>query len=230
MTDESAAVSEENPSGSPLSREDLCGPFFERLPITGASVSLIGGPGQHSTICASDAIATRVDALQFELGEGPRWKAFRTGRPVLVPDISDGQPEWPIFGAAVQGIGVSALFAFPLVMGAVTVGVVDLYRSSAGALSINDVERALALAGAAAGAALRRAVWSAGEEHPDVKLAPELRREVHQATGMILAQLDTSATEAFARLRAHAFSSGQTIEVVARDVVMRRLDFRGLTE
>lgn len=42
---------------------------------------------------------------------------------------------------------------------------------------------------------------------------------------MILVQLDTSATEAFIRLRAHAFATGRSIQDVAHDVVTRVLDF-----
>lgn len=231
MTKEGAAAVEAIPPGQPptLTGADLCCRFMELLPVTGASISVIGWPGHHSTIFASDAIAAQVDALQLDLGEGPRWKALSTGQAVFVPDVSDGRPEWPMFGAAIQGIGVGALFALPLVLGAATVGAVDLYRSTAGALNTSDAARALALAGSVAASAVRWAVWSAGEDAPDVAQAPELRREVHQATGMILVQLDTSATEAFARLRAHAFASGRTVEVVARDVVLRRLDFRDLT-
>jgi AmiR/NasT family two-component response regulator len=63
-----------------------------------------------------------------------------------------------------------------------------------------------------------------------MEMAPELRREVHQATGMVLVQLDTNATYAFFRLRAHAYSSGQTLQDVAHQVVTRRLDFRDLKE
>ena len=233
MTEEGAAAVEAVVSGQPptVSGEELCRPFLTLLPVTGASLSVIGWPGQHSTIHASDATAARVDALQLELGEGPRWRVLRTGQPVLIPDVSQGQDsEWPMFGAAVREVGVGALFTFPMVLGAATVGSIDLYRSTPGALNASDVAQGLALAGSIAGSAVRRAVWSAGEESPNVELAPELRREVHQATGMILAQLDTNATEAFARLRAHAFASDRTVEDVARDVVSRQLDFRYLTD
>lgn len=233
MTDEGAAAAEALLSGQPptVSGEELCRPFLVVLPVTGVSLSVIGWPGQHSTIHASDAIAGRIDALQFELGEGPRWKALRTGQPVMVPDLSQDQhSEWPMFGDAIREVGVGALFAFPLVLGAATVGVIDLYRSTAGALSASDVTQALALARSIAGPAVRRATWSAEKESPNIDLAPELRREVHQATGMILVQLSISATEAFARLRAHAFSSNQSVEDVARDVVSRRLDFRDLPD
>jgi hypothetical protein len=87
------------------------------------------------------------------------------------------------------------------------------------------------MANQAAAPAVRYAVLSAANplstEH---EMAPALRREVHQATGMVQAQLDVSATEAFARLRAHAYRTDRPIEDVARDVVSRRLDFSTLNE
>jgi GAF domain-containing protein len=233
MVDESAPIDAEN-SGSATPREageDLCKRFVELLPVTGVSISVIGGAGQ-STIGASDPVAARVEELQFELGEGPHREALNTGQPVLVPDIRAGEhSRWPVFGAAVHELEVGALFAFPLVMGAVTIGVVDMYRSTPGALNVGTVSRALSLAASTAGAASRLAARSADQDAPTTGMAvPEMRREVHQATGMVLVQLETTATEAFSRLQAHAFSSGRTIQYVAHEVVMRRLDFRGLAE
>ena len=51
------------------------------------------------------------------------------------------------------------------------------------------------------------------------------RAEIHQATGMVLAQLGVSAADAFARLRAHAFVEQRLLGDIARDVVARRLTF-----
>jgi len=51
------------------------------------------------------------------------------------------------------------------------------------------------------------------------------RAEVHQATGMVLAQLGVSAAEALARLRAYAFVEQRLLIDVARDVVARALVF-----
>ena len=51
------------------------------------------------------------------------------------------------------------------------------------------------------------------------------RAEVHQATGMVSIQLDISAPEALARMRAHAFVHDRLLIDVARDVVARRLAF-----
>ena len=188
--------------------------------------------GQQSTISVSDALAARIDDLQFALGEGPHWDALRHGSPVLVPNfLAVGGEVWPMLTSAITEFGVGALFAFPLRTGAVTIGVVDLYRSTVEPLSEREVTEAVALARDIAPRALQFAITLANDETPPTNgLAVEMRREIHQATGMILVQLNIDATEAFARLRAHAFGSGLTIQEVAKDVVQRRLNFRDLPE
>ena len=210
----------------------LCSPFVELLPITGASISVFDGGGRQSTICASDSVAARIEELQFSLGEGPHWETLRTGAPTLVPHLAGAaQEHWPIFGVAVAELDVGALFAFPLSIGAVVVGVVDLYRKSAGELSVGALMTAASLAGTVAGPATRRAIDSAADDDPQTEVpTPEMRREVHQATGILLVQLDITATDAFFRLKAHAFATGRPLQDVARDVVARRIDFRLMTE
>jgi hypothetical protein len=51
------------------------------------------------------------------------------------------------------------------------------------------------------------------------------RAEIHQATGIVLAQLGVSAPQALARMRGHAFVEQRLLIDVARDVVSRRLQF-----
>ncbi len=48
---------------------------------------------------------------------------------------------------------------------------------------------------------------------------------VHQAAGMVAAQLEVSVAEALVRLRAHAFGNDRPLAAVARDVVARALRF-----
>jgi AmiR/NasT family two-component response regulator len=47
--------------------------------------------------------------------------------------------------------------------------------------------------------------------------------EIDQATGMLTVQLGVTAAEAFARLRAYAYSQDRRLADVARDIVTRRL-------
>jgi transcriptional regulator with GAF, ATPase, and Fis domain len=207
---------------------DLCRPFVELLPVTGASISVIDRLARRVTVCSSDTVAARLEGQQFDLGEGPQWEVMKTGMPVLSTDLSPrSTTNWPVFGAAAEQLGAAALFAFPITMGAVTVGVIDLYRTTPGELDARMVALARSLANQVASHAVKAAIRSADDENAsEVTGTPTMRREVHQATGMILAQLGISATEAFSLLRGRAFVSGRTVEDVATDVVARVLDFR----
>lgn len=204
----------------------LCARFVELLPVTGASISVTTASGAQSTIGITDSTAAEIERLQFELGEGPHWDVLRTGRAVFVSDTTtEASDRWPVFASAIAALKVGAIFALPLKMGAVTVGVVDLYRSTPGALRTSEVAAALSLAAANSEQALRQAVASADEEHRESAMAPAMRREIHQATGMILIQLGVSATEAFTRLKARAFAEGRSVAEVAHDIVHRTLTF-----
>jgi hypothetical protein len=223
------------PEGFKRFGAELCANFLAQLPISGISVSAFPGRAPETTICASDATSARIDELQFDLGEGPRWEALQTRRPVMLPNVkTHGHSAWPVFAKAVLAYDVAAIFVFPLQLGAMDVGVIELYSSTPGSLSPADHSLALQLSDAAAWQLLRHILTvdpsdtsHAGEpsEGKDREKSPLSRREVHQATGMVLAQAGTSATDALLLLRAHAFSQGRTVRDVARDVVSRKLDF-----
>ncbi|MHA7274818.1 GAF domain-containing protein [Arthrobacter sp. TMT4-20] len=206
----------------------LCAPYLELLPITGASISVFGGSMHETLLHASDAVAARLDELQFDLGEGPRWEALRTRLPVLLPDLRFGdQHLWPVFGKAVAETGVAAMFVFPLTIGAINVGVVELYRTSPWTLSRSDLMTASSLAENTSWTVLRQLLNDNAVDHNGSVSGSSLisRREIHQATGMVLAQAALSAADALLLLRAHAFANGSTLAEIARTVVARELDF-----
>jgi hypothetical protein len=207
----------------------LCRVFIDGLPVAGASISVVTERGGHSVVGASDALAVKLEALQFELGVGPHWESLRTERPAFLWNAADMAQlsAWPTLAVDVAAWGAGALFALPLQLGAATVGVADLYSGSpverwsdeviglAQDLALSVVPRAVRLATRSAEAATSRTGRNAAE----------LRREVHQATGMVMAQLGCSASTALLRLRGEAFASGVPLERLAREVVTRRFDF-----
>jgi hypothetical protein len=209
---------------------DLCEPFLRTVPVTGASVSVLSGPVGQSTVCSSNETAARLDELQFDLGEGPCWLAMSRREPVLAPVLAESTSTWPMFTEAVlsdrRGQHVAGMFAFPLVVGTLEIGAVDLYTTQNLTLSRSQIAEVSALADVAAWEVLRRVL---GEQETDLtsgeSTARSSRREVHQATGMVLAQLGVSAEDAALLLRAHAFATGRSVREVATDVVERRLDF-----
>jgi hypothetical protein len=51
---------------------------------------------------------------------------------VLAPDLAAAAERWLVFAPGVAAVGVAAVFAFPVRVGRVTIGVLDLYRDPPG--------------------------------------------------------------------------------------------------
>jgi hypothetical protein len=217
----------------------ICRACISGLGVDGAVLSVLTATVSRTTLWASDATAELLEELQFTLNEGACMEAASTGRPVFVPDLRHATEaaRWPVFAAAVaEHTPVRALFALPLQWGSVNLGVLDLYRVEPGGLSAAQYRDARSAADVAALMLLGQRTDPAGRaavgdnDGPDGDWLDEAsgrHAEVHQATGMVLAQLGISATEALARLRAHAFAEERLLVDVARDVVARRLRFTG---
>lgn len=199
-------------------------PFARLLPVTGSSVSTIGDLLGAETLAASDALAAGIDELQFDLGEGPSWDAVRDRRPVLAEDLRGAVALWPAFAPEALERGAVALFAFPLAIGPLRFGAVDLYSRSAVRLDETACAAASRMADAVGRRVLHRALAAlvAPEDEPASRFS---RRIVQQATGMVLAQLDISADDAKLVIQGHAFAEGRTMMEVAEQLVERRLRF-----
>jgi hypothetical protein len=212
----------------PSEHSRLCVRFVDALPITGAAVSVFGGMVLETSICASDPLAARLDEMQFDLGEGPRWEAMRSRLPVHDAHVQrSGLNKWPMFGSALKQTGVEAIFVYPLSVAAFDVGVVELYSLTPGNLSARDDDIAQALASETAWTLLDHllSMQEASRSGEPRDSAPLSRREIHQATGMVLVQMESNSTEALLVMRAHAFSHDRSLRDVASDVVERRLVF-----
>jgi GAF domain-containing protein len=174
----------------------------------------------------SDGVSGAVDDLQFTLGEGPSIAADGSAGPVLEPDLVLAVAQWPAFAPAALGEGVQAVFAFPLRMGGIHVGVLSLYRDTPGDISGTDLADAIALSHIAAHLVLDLEANLVPGTLPE-RLAEivDHRAHVHQATGMIAAQLGTDVAAALVRLRAFAWSRDRSIDDVAAAVVARTLRF-----
>jgi hypothetical protein len=118
------------------------------------------------------------------------------------------------------------VFVFPLTLGALDLGVVQLHNTKPGNLSYGDHTTAAMLAGQTAWHLLRRVLSvSAADTDPAVDRSLMSRREIHQATGVVLAQAGTTAAEALLLLRAHAFANAMTLREAAEAVLAGRLRF-----
>ncbi len=206
----------------------LCGRCAQLLGAAGVGVAVMGADAAPGAAYASSSAIGRLEELQFLVGVGPRVDAHEQGVPVMENDLVTAPPRrWtPLVPAALEA-GIRAVFAFPLQVGAARVGALTVYLDRSGPLEDDVYADALVAAGF-----VTRAILAIQAGAPEGALAAELADDsvdhvqVHQAAGMISAQLDIGIGEALVRLRARAFAEGTSLSEVADDVVARRLRFQ----
>lgn len=205
---------------------DLSQPFVDALPVDGAAVSTLGSLLGNETVSATSPQAAKLDELQFDLGEGPCWDAMTSARPVLEPDIVNRPTRaWPAFSEALRNENIGAIFAFPMLIGTLRLGAVDLYSDRPQEFSSIDAQRSAALTSVVSRLVLRQALSKFDLHETEEPAGPFFRRTVHQATGMVLAQLNLPPDDARLVIQAHAFATGRSVQEVAEDILSRKLDF-----
>jgi hypothetical protein len=216
-------------SGSPTDR--LCTVCMTVTEMTGAGVMLMSGDVPRGSLCTTNEVSALVEELQLTLGEGPCIDAHNLARPVTEPDLANSTGRWPSFTPPALEAGVRAIFGFPLQVGSVRLGALNLYRDRPGALSDDQHADALVTADVVTQSVLSmQARAPSGELAIELEPIIKLRDVVHQATGMVAAQLGVSVGQAQIRLRAHAFADGRSLQGVAEDVVDRHLLFESGSE
>lgn len=205
----------------------LCVVCAEVTNMSGAGIMLMAGSEPRGSVCTTNDVSAQIEQLQYTLGEGPCIDAHSMQRPVMEPDLADpATSRWLAFSPPALAVGARAVFGFPLRVGAVRLGALNLYRDRPGVFSDEQHEDALVMANVAA-----RAVLGMQGDTPLGTLAAELdaggdfQLVVHQATGMVAAQLDVSVGEALSQVRAHAFANNLMLVDVAESLVNRRLRF-----
>lgn len=200
----------------------ICRAAVRDLPADDVGVSLMSTDGNVLTAAASGTRSTLLEELQFTMGEGPCLAAYAAREPVLVPDLRAATALWPGYAQAAYEQEVRAVFAFPLQVGSIRLGALDVYRDEVGGLTPRAHDRAAGFARVAMSGLI-----DADDTNGDVTAffddVSGTRFDVYQAQGMVMAQLDIESDEAMLRLRAHAFVTGQTLAQVAGDVLGRRL-------
>lgn len=214
-----AAAADPGLHGVAVELQRVCRAAAAALPVDGAVIHLMSGGADAGVAASSAARWQPVGELVFTVGEGPCLDAARRYRPVLVPDLPIAAPRWPGYAGAVQGYGVAAIFAFPMQVGAVGFGVLDLYAAAPGMLGHHDLTLALAFARIATDMLLDGEVPGRG---PDVVAdldGPLNRSEIYQAQGMVMVALGITLAEALVRMRARAFADDVPLVDLARAVI-----------
>jgi hypothetical protein len=217
-----------------LANQDQTRPLAHRLCAAGASIigaagaalTLQYGTDTRVTVCATDETAERLEDLQDVLGEGPGPTAYLTGRQVEVDVPSAADVRWPQFAAAAaRSLGSRRLCAIPVRPDSSVLGVLTCHQAPHLPLPADAGMRQF-IADAIGVALLQDPEAYAG----DTSGPWSTRALIHQATGMVVAQLRVPPEDALALLRAHAFTHDASLGDVADLVLRRDLDFSGVDD
>ena len=121
---------------SPAGAKELCHVAVAATGLSGAGIMLLSDDRPGGSLGSTDEVSALMERLQFTLGEGPCVDAYRHDRAVMEPNLA--RPEvsrWPAFSGPAVAAGALAVFGFPIRVGAVRLGALNMYCDQPGPLS-----------------------------------------------------------------------------------------------
>jgi GAF domain-containing protein len=191
------------------------------------SVTMRASGGGFETPVETDALAARLDELQYRFDEGPCLAATRRVGHGLTfdPDVEAGR-HWPRWGPGAAALGVRSVLAvglFPSGNGT-RVGALNVYSFRPGGIDERDRDLAVVLAAHASTALAATMATSAAElEVAQLREALRTRDVIGQAKGILMERRGISADEAFDTLR----RASQSLNIKLRQLAETLVDHRG---
>jgi transcriptional regulator with GAF, ATPase, and Fis domain len=196
------------------------------LDVTAAGLLLADGSGNLDLVASTSEESRLVEVMQIGADAGPCIEAFRTGKVVSLPDITQAPEKWSSFQDSAREQGFASVYAIPMRLRNNTIGALNLFRDATGELDAEDIRAAQALADVATiGILQERALRASDSIREQLQLALNSRVLIEQAKGVLAYTHDLSMDEAFARLRRYARSNGLPLADVAKGLVQRTLLF-----
>jgi hypothetical protein len=183
----------------------------------GAAVTLHGPPPR--TGGASNELAARVDAVQYDVGTGPCLATLSSGQELYVGDLAaDGR--WGDYGRRAADLGVRGCFSAPVVVDGATIAVLKVYADHTQPFAETDLAttrtHAREVAGGLllAGQLLRESTMTA-----DLRAAMGTRRVIDLALGVLMARAGVGPDEAFALLTRASQDRNVKLNLLAAQLV-----------
>ncbi len=186
---------------------------------------LMSGDMPRGSLCTTDAISQLIEELQYTLGEGPCLDAYQNDQVISEPDLAAPETSrWPAFTPPALDAGVRAVYGFPMRVGAVRLGALNLYRTWASPLTDDQHADAMVIADVVARWVLEAQAGAPADAMAmELEMGADFHFSVHNAAGILSVQLEISVTDALVRLRAHAFATESLVADVAQEVIAHRL-------
>lgn len=162
-----------------------------------AGMSLISRHGRIRSVAATDALVERVDAVQYELNEGPCLDTIADHVVYTIDNLRQESTKWPRFVPRAAEEGVASMLSFRLFTSEDAHGALNLYGSRPNAFTADSRSVGTILAAHAA-----VAMTAAREHERAVHLDEALHtsRQIGTAVGIIMIRQGLGQEEAFAFL------------------------------
>ncbi|MDR6573698.1 transcriptional regulator with GAF, ATPase, and Fis domain [Curtobacterium sp. 320] len=204
--------------------QNLVDSVVDIFDASAAGILLVNQSQELEVLASTSDRSSFLGLLQLDAGEGPCVECFATGRPVSVRDHAEMERRWPTFAAASAESGYASVHAIPMRLRDTTLGSLNLFRESEGALNRDDALAAQALTDVATISILQqRSLEHANLAQQQLQRALDSRIVIEQAKGFLAQTHQIDMDQAFAKLRTHARSNQELLADVARAVVERRL-------
>lgn len=184
---------------------------------------LLDAGGELQVVASTTESAEIVEVLQLAAGVGPCLDCFATGEQVSVPDVAAAD-RWPAFREEALRRGFLSAHAIPMRLRGDTIGTMNLFSASIGALGDRDAAAAQALADVATISILQQRVSAHAQIVAEqLQRALDSRVLIEQAKGAIAQASGTSMDESFAVLRRYARERNLTLHAIAEAIANRSL-------
>lgn len=184
----------------------------------GAGIMLAGNDGLGFAAASDDAVID-VEVTQDRIDGGPCHEAYETDQLTVVDDL-EAADRWPEYRRRALELGFRSILGVPMRAWGQTIGVLDIYRRTAGPWSQSDLDAAEIMTAMGAGYILHANQTRAQHDLADqLQTALESRDVIGQAKGLLMARHGVDAEEAFGMLRSLSQQANTKLRDVARTLI-----------
>jgi GAF domain-containing protein len=199
----------------------------ELLDVDQCGLVLADPSGALQVMAATDESTRTVEILEVQNKEGPCRDAFQGSEVVTVDDLAEPEARhrWPEFVPLADRAGFRSVTALPMRLRDETIGALNLFRYTTGAMAPDDVAVAQALTDVATiGLLQRRAIDDAEVVSSQLQVALDSRVVIEQAKGIVSRARNVEVGVAFELLRRFSRDNGVRLTHTCREVVAGSLD------
>jgi GAF domain-containing protein len=196
----------------------------ELLDAAEAGIMLARPEGGLRVVASSSERARLLELFEIQNQEGPCLECYQSGKPSVADDLEKEFVRWPMFAPEATRAGYRSVHALALRCQNQIIGALNLFGTTPGAFSADDLTSAQAMADVATiGIIQQRAISEARILAEQLQSALNSRVVIEQAKGVLSERAQIDVGEAFGFLRRYARGHHLRLREVAEAFIEGRV-------